>query len=151
MFRRPPSRGGALAGILALALCGVRAASAQDARAGEQAPAGDRDQGATPEAGPGARAPGDAAALEVHPPELLDAAEAAYPESARAAGEEGSVVLRLTIDAEGRVTGAEVATPAGRGFDEAAQEAALRFRFTPARRGDRSVASRILYRVDFRL
>ncbi|WP_438030507.1 TonB-dependent siderophore myxochelin receptor MxcH [Sorangium sp. So ce233] len=151
MFRLPPSRGGALAGILVLVLCGVRAASAQDARASEQAPAGERDQGATPEAGPGARAPGDAAALEVHPPELIDAAEAVYPESARAAGEEGSVVLRLTIDAEGRVTSAEVATPAGRGFDEAAQEAALRFRFTPARRGDRSVASRILYRVDFRL
>ncbi|WP_433937095.1 TonB-dependent siderophore myxochelin receptor MxcH [Sorangium cellulosum] len=151
MFRLPPSRGGALAGILVLVLCGVRAASAQDARASEQAPAGERDRDATPEAGPGARAPGDAAALEVHPPELIDAAEAAYPEAARAAGEEGSVVLRLTIDAEGRVTSAEVATPAGRGFDEAAQEAALRFRFTPARRGDRSVAARILYRVDFRL
>ncbi|WP_437291689.1 TonB-dependent siderophore myxochelin receptor MxcH [Sorangium sp. So ce406] len=151
MFRLPPSRGGALAGILVLVLCGVRAASAQDARASDKAPAGEREQGAAPEAGPGARAPGDAAALEVHPPELIDAAEAAYPEAARAAGEEGSVVLRLTIDAEGRVTSAEVATPAGRGFDEAAQEAALRFRFTPARRGDRSVASRILYRYDFRL
>ncbi|WP_437879079.1 TonB-dependent siderophore myxochelin receptor MxcH [Sorangium sp. So ce513] len=151
MSRSTPSRCGALAGILIAVTCGVRAASAQEGPARGQAPSGEREQGTTREAGPGARAPGDDAALEVRPPELIDAVEAAYPEAARAAGEEGSVVLRLTIDAEGRVTRAEVATPAGRGFDEAAQEAALRFRFTPARRGDRSVASRILYRVDFRL
>ncbi|WP_437803429.1 TonB-dependent siderophore myxochelin receptor MxcH [Sorangium sp. So ce693] len=128
-------------------------AFAADARASDEAPADEGVEGAAPQAetAPAARAPGDGAAPAVRPPELTGAVEAAYPQAAREAGLEGSVVLRLTIDAEGRVTGAEVAEPAGHGFDEAAREAALRFRFTPARRGDRSVASRILYRHDFRL
>ncbi|WP_437300905.1 TonB-dependent siderophore myxochelin receptor MxcH [Sorangium sp. So ce426] len=133
----------ALAGTLVLAPCGALLAFAADARASEEAPGA--------EAAPAARAPGDGVALAVRPPELTGAVEAAYPQAAREAGLEGSVVLRLTIDAEGRVTSAEVAEPAGHGFDEAARQAALRFRFTPARRGDRSVASRILYRHDFRL
>ncbi|WP_437971860.1 TonB-dependent siderophore myxochelin receptor MxcH [Sorangium sp. So ce260] len=133
--------------ILALLLGGTRAAFAQEARAS----AGERERGAAPEGEAGRAPPGDGAALEAHAPELIEPVEAAYPEAARAAGTEASVVLKLTIDAAGRVTQADVASPAGHGFDEAAQEAALRFRFRPARRGDRSVASRILYRYDFRL
>lgn len=88
---------------------------------------------------------------EVSPPELIEFAEAAYPEEARAARREGRVVLKLRIDVEGRVTRAEVAESAGSGFDEPAREAALRFRFTPARRGDKPVAAIILYVYDFRL
>ncbi|MGK3983499.1 TonB-dependent siderophore myxochelin receptor MxcH [Sorangium sp. So ce136] len=153
---RCPRRAG-LVWILALLPCGARPAFAQEARTSQEAPVErpfeQREERPTKEAesGQGARAPGDGAAIEVRAPELIERAEAAYPEAARGAGMEGSVVLTLTIDAEGRVTRANVATPAGHGFDEAAQEAALRFRFTPARRGDRSVAARILYRYDFRL
>ncbi|XXT24314.1 TonB-dependent siderophore myxochelin receptor MxcH [Sorangium sp. So ce429] len=149
--RRPPRAG--LVWILALLPCGARPAFAQEARASHEAPVEQREGRGTKdvESGQGERAPGDGAAIEVRAPELIERAEAAYPEAARAAGMEGSVVLTLTIDAEGRVTQANVATPAGHGFDEAAQEAALRSRFRPARRGDRSVAARILYRHDFRL
>ncbi len=53
--------------------------------------------------------------------------------------------LRLTLDATGRVTDAEVNEPAGHGFDEAASSAALRFVFEPARRGGAPIASRIPY------
>lgn len=147
------SRCAALVGLLILAPGGVLCAFAEDARADDDSPAERSGEGAAPEAEapPGAHAPSGGAAQEVRPPERIDTVEAAYPEEARVAGKEGSVTLRLTIDAGGRVTQADVVTSAGYGFDEAAREAALRFRFTPARRGDRNVAARILYRYDFRL
>jgi vitamin B12 transporter len=87
----------------------------------------------------------------VEPPRLVQAADAEYPESERADGKEGVVVLRLTVDAEGDVTNADVVESAGHGFDQSATHAALRFRFKPARRGDQNVAARILYRLEFRL
>jgi Fe(3+) dicitrate transport protein len=88
---------------------------------------------------------------EVHSPELIAFVEAQYPPLALERHIEGTAVLRLTIDAEGRVTHAELVHAAGHGFDEAAQEAALAFRFRPARRGGTPVASRILYRYAFKL
>ncbi|MDI3287158.1 TonB-dependent siderophore myxochelin receptor MxcH [Polyangium sp. 15x6] len=106
------------------------------------------------EAEPSGPSPAQASATTertVHPPELIEAVEAAYPAEARAARREGRVVLKLRIDAAGRVTRAEVVEPAGNGFDEAAQEAALQFRFTPARRGDKAVPVIILYAYEFRL
>jgi vitamin B12 transporter len=98
-----------------------------------------------------AGAPSDSTPPEAHPPEAIDAVAAEYPAEAMQARVEGTVVLRLNIDAEGTVTEAEVIEPAGHGFDEAARAAALRARYRPARRGDTSVASRILVRVEFRL
>jgi len=88
---------------------------------------------------------------ELHPPELIEFVDADYPPEALAERLEGRVVLRLTIDADGRVTEAEVTEPVGHGFDEAARSAALRFRFAPARRGDVAVPARILYAYEFRL
>ncbi|WP_437312325.1 TonB-dependent siderophore myxochelin receptor MxcH [Sorangium sp. So ce388] len=115
------------------------AASATD---GERAPP---DAGGAPSA-----ARSDAGRTQVEPPRLVEGAEAEVPPEARAARPEGKVVLKLLIDAEGRVTEAEVVSPLGHGLDEAARTAALRFRFTPARRGGTPVASRILYAYEFR-
>ena len=88
---------------------------------------------------------------ELRAPELLDRAQAEYPEQARSAGLEASVGLRLTIDAEGNVTDATVTEAAGHGFDEAAQEAARRFRFAPALRGGRPVQARLHFLYRFTL
>jgi TonB family protein len=85
------------------------------------------------------------------PPVLIEFAEAPYPPDAFAQKTTGSVVLELDIDADGRVLAANVKTEAGHGFDEAAQEAALRFRFSPAVRDGVAIPSRILYRYDFTL
>jgi TonB family protein len=85
------------------------------------------------------------------PPVLLAPVVADYPPAARAAGLAGSVVVKVDVDVEGRVTAASVVRAAGNGFDEAARAAALRARFRPARRGGRTVASRIALLVDFRL
>jgi TonB family protein len=65
-------------------------------------------------------------------PELVQFVEAAYPPEALAEGISASVRLRITIAADGSVASAEVADPAGHGFDEAALEAVRRFRFSPA-------------------
>lgn len=85
------------------------------------------------------------------PPELVKFVEATYPEQARAQGLDAVVILELTVDAEGKVTDAKVKSPAGHGFDEAAVAAALKFEFRPARRGERAVPSRLLYRYQFHL
>ncbi|WP_438024588.1 TonB-dependent siderophore myxochelin receptor MxcH [Sorangium sp. So ce233] len=109
-------------------------------------------QDAAPNGGAPPVAPtGSEQALENHPPVLLSFVEADYPAAALAQGLEGTVVLRLTIESDGRVSDAELVEAAGHGFDEAAQAAALRFLFSPARRGDTPVASRILYAYEFRL
>ncbi|WP_437505509.1 TonB-dependent siderophore myxochelin receptor MxcH [Sorangium sp. So ce1099] len=99
----------------------------------------------------GEASPSGAGGPRVEPPRLVELAEAEYPQEARAARREGTVVLKLLIDAAGRVTEAEVTSPVGRGFDEAARAAALRSRFTPARRDGVPVAARILYGYEFRL
>jgi vitamin B12 transporter len=87
----------------------------------------------------------------VQRPEAVAAFTPEYPAEALRARIEGAVVLRLSIDAYGNVTEADVIGPAGHGFDEAARTAALRARYRPARRGDTNVASRILARIEFRL
>lgn len=95
--------------------------------------------------------PPEPAPAEATPPALLEAADATYPEEAKTQGLEASVALRLSIDETGQVTKAEVLEPAGHGFDEAAREAVLRFRFAPAKRGEQPTASRINYRYVFKL
>jgi vitamin B12 transporter len=85
------------------------------------------------------------------PPRLLSSAEASYPAPALQAEQEATVTLRLTIDSLGVVNGVEVVGNPGYGFGDAARDAALRFRFEPARRGDRPVPARILYKYEFRL
>jgi protein TonB len=75
-----------------------------------------------------------------------------YPPAALRDGIEGLVVMRLTIDTEGRVAEAVVLEDPGHGFGEAAVRVAKRyFRFEPARRGDEAVSTPITYRVRFEI
>lgn len=55
-----------------------------------------------------------------------------YPEQARRLGQEGKVLLRLTIDDRGNLLKVEVLDGAGFGFEEAAVEAVRRSSFRPA-------------------
>jgi len=91
------------------------------------------------------------AANALTPPKLVTAAEAAYPAAAKAAGKEATVELQLTLDAAGKPTDVQVVTATGDGFDEAAVEAARRFVFEPARRGETAIPSRIRYQYVFKL
>lgn len=90
-------------------------------------------------------------APQLRPPELLEFAEAVYPEQAIVDGRDGNVVLALTLDAEGRVTRAEVVQSMGDDLDAAARDASMQFRFSPALRDGVPVPARILYTYEFRL
>ena len=84
-------------------------------------------------------------------PELLSEFKAAYPEEARKLGLEGQVVLRLTVDATGKVVRSALIKSAGHGFDEAALDAVKRFHFKPGTEGDEAVATEITYTYTFLL
>lgn len=81
------------------------------------------------------------------PPRLLDAEPPAYP--ADADGSEPTLILRLTIDAEGRVAEAEVVEGAGSPFDEAALEAVRAYVFAPATRDGDPITARINFSLSF--
>ncbi|HMC93559.1 MAG TPA: TonB family protein, partial [Polyangia bacterium] len=79
------------------------------------------------------------------PPRLVTFVDANYPEAARTAHLQANVELELMIDVAGKVTEARVVAPVGNGFEAAAIEAARRFVFEPAKRGDHAIPARIKY------
>lgn len=85
------------------------------------------------------------------PPALTRFVPAAYPEAALARRLQGKVLLELDIDRAGRVVRARIVQGAGRGFDEAARAAALRFEFEPARRDGEPVSVTLRYLYEFRM
>lgn len=74
-----------------------------------------------------------------------------YPMMARKLGREGKVILKLTIDEKGNLLNAEVMEKAGYGFTEAAVEAVKKSTFLPAKKDGKSIASRALLPIRFRL
>jgi protein TonB len=75
-----------------------------------------------------------------------------YPESARREGREGSVLLRVLIDDQGRSKQVEVNRSSGSdALDRAAAEAIKRWRFHPARHGENPVESWVRIPIEFRL
>jgi TonB family protein len=83
-------------------------------------------------------------------PKLIESSEPAYPPAALASALSADVTLQIDIDAEGEVTAVAVTKPAGNGFDEAAREAALQFRFEPAEVDGKPSPIRIEYVQHFR-
>lgn len=82
-------------------------------------------------------------------PVPLGEVEVVYPAQARRLGVEGKVVLRLTVNPEGRVEKVEILDGPGFGLNQAAAEAARRLRFRPATLDGRPVAVRIRYTYTF--
>jgi protein TonB len=94
-------------------------------------------------------APGPAA---FSAPRLEHKGRPRYPEAARAAGIEGTVILRIHVLANGEVAAAEVSRSAGHAvLDRAAMESIRGVRFVPARRGDEPVSMWVEVPVQFRL
>jgi protein TonB len=75
--------------------------------------------------------------------------EEVYPREAKKQGIEGQVVLLITVEADGRVSGARVVSGPGHGLNEAARDAVLRARFKPATKGGQPVATELRYLYDF--
>jgi protein TonB len=67
-------------------------------------------------------------------------------------GEEGQVLCSIHIDSSGSVTRVDVIRSSGSArLDRAAQDALEKWRFLPARKDGRAVASRVPHAVTFRL
>lgn len=74
-----------------------------------------------------------------------------YPEHALKYGLEGTVTLKVAVDTEGKVTGAEVVKGIGLGCDEAAQAAVMKTKFHPGENGGKPAASTLILNVDFKI
>lgn len=102
-----------------------------------------------------ARPDGDATdpgAAELEPPRLLESTPPPYPPDAAAPADGAPaprVVVLVTLDADGRVTGTEVLESPGEPFSARAQSAVRGWRFAPARRGATTLASQVPVEVLF--
>jgi len=111
---------------------------------------------AAPPAAMPASAAASAAAATISAPRF-DAAYLAnpapsYPSLSRKLGEEGRVVLRVLVDADGRASRIEIKSASGWArLDQAAQGAVARWKFVPARRGDEAVDAWVLVPIVFNL
>jgi TonB family protein len=130
-----------------------------DANSSGNGPAGGTASGnrfAAPDAGSGlgsgtARgSSGNGVAL--FPAQYRDTPRPEYPESARRDGREGRVLLRVLVDDQGRSRQVEINSSSGNeALDRAAAEAMRRWRFHPARQGDKPVESWLRVPIEFRL
>lgn len=86
------------------------------------------------------------------PPVLVGLTKPEYPAMARKMQVQGDVVMRLSVDASGKVTNVELVKPIGRaGLDEVAMAAAKGARFKPATRNGTAVPGTYLLTMPFRL
>ncbi len=111
-------------------------------------------------AGPRPGATGETSATSAPPapaapsvsPKALDNPKPPYPDLARRRGQEGGVLLRVAVDAQGKVTQTRVETSSGHSLlDQAAQNAVRKWNFSPARVAGLPVAGEVLVPVEFRL
>ena len=92
----------------------------------------------------------DAQAEVVTLPTVKFASPIDYPKAELKAGKGASVLMQLTIDADGQVLGAEIVESAGDAFDEAALRTIERYQFTPAfDENNQPILVQIQYRLVF--
>jgi len=86
-------------------------------------------------------------------PSRLNEPKLEYPQLAKQAGVEGTVIISALIDKEGKVKEAKVAKPSGAtvGFEELALKQAYEISYKPAIQNNKPVAVWIRYPVQFRL
>lgn len=84
--------------------------------------------------------------------DYLDNPRPAYPSLSRRLGEEGKVVLRVQVLADGRADDIQLHASSGSPrLDQAARDAVRRWRFVPARQGETAVAAWVLVPIAFTL
>jgi protein TonB len=76
----------------------------------------------------------------------------AYPALSRRLGEEGKVMLRVRVGADGQALTVDIEKSSlFPRLDEAARQAVSRWRFVPARRGDEAIEATVIVPMVFRL
>lgn len=82
--------------------------------------------------------------------DYLDNPAPAYPPLSRKLGEFGQVTLRVFVSADGQADKVEIRESSGfERLDRAARDAVSRWRFVPARQGDKAVAAWVLVPISF--
>jgi TonB family protein len=89
--------------------------------------------------------------FRLHTPVPIYSPEPEYSEEARKAKFQGSVMLRVEIDASGRVSNAHVVKHLGLGLDQKAIDAALQWRFKPGTLDGKAVTVESMIEINFRL
>jgi protein TonB len=75
-----------------------------------------------------------------------------YPPLSRRMGEEGKVILRVSVNPQGAADSVDIKTSSGSlRLDESAQKTVRHWKFIPARRGDTAVQSWVLVPIIFKL
>ena len=75
-----------------------------------------------------------------------------YPSVSRRLGEQGLVLLRVQVTADGTAESVELQTGSGSSrLDQAALEAVKKWQFVPAKRGEQSVSASVVVPVRFSL
>lgn len=75
-----------------------------------------------------------------------------YPPLSRRMGEEGKVILRVSVTPQGNADSVEVRTSSGSSrLDDAARKTVFNWKFIPAKRGDTAVHSWVLVPIIFKL
>ncbi len=75
-----------------------------------------------------------------------------YPPLSRRVGEEGKVVLRVSVNPHGNADSVEIRTSSGSSrLDEAARKTVQAWKFIPAKRGETAVQSWVLVPIIFKL
>lgn len=75
-----------------------------------------------------------------------------YPPLSRRLGEQGKVLLRVRVSAEGRPVAVDLEKSSNfERLDEVARQAVERWRFVPARHGDEAIEGMVIVPVEFRL
>ena len=96
--------------------------------------------------------PGSRPGMEREPVLLPDNPDPVYPRLARRRGQEGKVLIRVSVLSNGRVGSAAVTQSSGYGsLDRAALEAVRKWGFQPAMRAGRTVAATLTIPIIFRL
>lgn len=82
--------------------------------------------------------------------DYLDNPAPAYPGLSRRLGEQGRVLLRVFVNPDGAAAQVEIRESSGfERLDRAARDTVLRWRFVPARQGERGVAAWVLVPITF--
>jgi periplasmic protein TonB len=75
-----------------------------------------------------------------------------YPPISRRLGEEGKVLLKVRVTADGRASAVDIEKSSSfERLDDAALRSVTRWRFVPAKRGDEAIESTVIVPVVFRL
>lgn len=98
------------------------------------------------------RKPSPAPTVADRDPQPLARIQPEYPAQAFRAHEEGTVVVRVDVDARGKPTNADIARRSGsRELDRAAVDAVRRWQFKPALKDGKAIASTVEVPVEFKL